>query len=132
LITQKQIEAYVAKFQKILKLQNWDIIVKVMPLDQYNETHGKDFAYETNACTEIDDINYKASIYVRDDLTKEIAFDALIHECVHLVTHPYDSFVRDVAIHCDSRKMRKEINKEALWKMETQVAKITNIIRGLI
>ncbi len=132
MIKQAQMDKLLDKLRTILRIEDWDIELAVMEDDVYQATHGKDFNYDTNGCTEINDMDSRAKIFLRDSLSKDVAYDTLLHECIHLVTHPYDSFVRDMLVHTDSRAMRKQMSKEALWRMEIAVSKFTTILKPLI
>jgi hypothetical protein len=99
--------------------------------EEYQTVHGKDFAFDTNGCTEIGH-DCTATIFLKDSLTNEDMRKTLLHECIHLVTHPYDSFVRETLIYVDSRKIAKKFKNDAMWQMEINVSKITTIIDRLL
>lgn len=125
-------EKLINHFKKLLRIESWDITLHIMTEDDYQKKHGKDFSYDTDGCTEIDDVHSQATIYIKDTLTGDRLINTLLHECIHLVTHRYDSFVRDTLTHVDSKKIAKVFKNDALWEMEIQVCKLTTIIQNLI
>lgn len=130
--TQTQMNKLLGRFTKVLNIQDWNITLLVMSNKEYEIVHGKDFSYDTNGCTEIDEVNYAAKIFIKDSLSKEEAYETLLHECVHLVTNSYDSFVRNILTQVDTRKIRKQFTNEALWKMEINVSRFTTIAKELM
>lgn len=124
-------EKMLLKFKKILRLNDWDITLEVLSDDLYQQVHGKDFKYDTNGCTEISH-DKTAKIYLKASLNADVMFTTLLHECVHLVTHPYDQFVRETLKYVDSKTMAKKLKNDALWEMEILVATITSILKPLI
>ena len=131
-MTNAQIDKLLAKYKKILRIEDWEITLNVMPDEEYQKVHGKDFAYDTNGCTEIHNDNSMATIYLKNSLSKEDTENTLLHECIHLVTHPYDSFVRETLKYVDSKRMGKKFQNDAMWAMEVQVSKFTTILRRLL
>ena len=131
MITQQDADKILKRFIPQLKLKEWEILMYVLPVDVYQGTHGKDFSFETHGCTEIDELCEKAVVFIRDDLSKEQLVDTIRHELCHLVTHKYDSYVRKVATHVDSKKLKKVLEEEGMWEMEINVSKLANILKGL-
>lgn len=127
-------EKLLEKYKKILRIEDWDIELFMMEDEEYQQAHGKDFAFATEGCTEIHTGHHsnKASIYIKKSLDFETFKEVLLHECVHLVTHPYDSFVRETLQFVDSKRMGKKFKNDAMWNMEINVSKFTRIIGELI
>lgn len=120
------------QYTKILRIEDWDITLTILSDAEYQKQHGKDFSFDTNGCTEIDEVNSTAKIYMKESLPIDEFKTTLLHECVHLVTHRYDSFVRKVISLIDSKKIKKQLTNESLWEMEIGVSKVTTILHRLL
>jgi hypothetical protein len=115
-----------------LKLHTWSISLNVLSSEDYQTQHGIDFSFETDGCTTIDDVNMVAEMFMKDTLNGEEIKDFLIHECVHLVTHPYDSFVRDTVEVVTPKKVGRVLANNAMWAMEVNVCRFSCILKALL
>ena len=131
MVTQKDADQLLEKLIPILRLQNWEIELTIQTDRQYQKQHGKDFAFDTHGCTEMHEQADIAHIYLKDSLTDEEMRETLLHECVHLMTHRYDTHVRKVVSLLDSKKLQRTLGDEGMWEMEINVSRITTILKCL-
>lgn len=125
-------DSLLEEFRTMLYLTEWNITLSILDDETYERLHGKDFAFGTNGCTEIDTEGMSADIYLKNSLTNHETYTTLLHECIHLVTNRYDSFVRDTLIHVTPKKMKIAIKDDALWEMEIVVNRFTAILFTLL
>jgi len=131
MINQTTGDKYLKKLRPILRIEDWNIELKVQDPTTYAAEHAELFAYETYGITRIVN-DADVTIHIRADLSPLDFISTLIHECVHLVTHRYDEFVTGTLTHVDSKKIAKVFKNEALWEMEILVNRITTILKPLI
>lgn len=93
-VSTKQVIKLTQKWQKRLNLQNWEIVVYVIPLEEFN-TLWPDFAEEVQACNQFFIEHQCSSIYVKA-VTIEPLELLIIHELVHLVVADMDELASDM------------------------------------
>ena len=84
---QKHAESLLAYYQKIFRLQDWDISVQVLDQQEYKLEHGEEADYYTGACNRVITQTKRSMISLRYEEQPTPLVENLIHELANLMVH---------------------------------------------
>lgn len=126
---QKHAEGLLAYYQKMLRLQDWDIQIQVLDNSEYLLAHGTDAHDTTGACNEIVTATKRSLISMRCEEQHGDPTENLIHELVHLMLQQEWWFVykhMDMIHNTEQRELFKSTLDDFLE------LSVSNVTRALI
>lgn len=129
---QKHVEGLLAYYQKIFRLQDWDISIQVLDNEEYLLLHGQGAHDTTGACNEIITQTKRSTISIRYEEQPVPLSENLIHELAHLMVQQEWWYVYKSSDFIPSTEQRVLFNSTLDDLLELSVSNITRaLIRTL-
>lgn len=129
---QKHVEGLLAYYQKMFRLQDWDITVQVLDNTEYLLAHGTDAHDTTGACNEVVTATKRSTISIRYEEQPTPLTENLIHELAHLMVQQEWWYVYKNSEYIPNAEQRALFNSTLDDLLELSVSNITRaLIRSL-
>lgn len=125
---QKHVEGLLSYYQKMFRLQDWDISVQVLDNTEYLMAHGKDAHDTTGACNEIVTVTKRSTISIRYEKQPTPLVENLIHELAHLMVQQEWWFVYKHTESIPSTEQRELFRSTLEDLLELSVSNITRAL----